>query len=774
MFFSGNRFSGNRWREHGRPIVLAALALSALLALLVLSLASLGASPDWLARHRTGCIAGLVLATLVALASVLLLLRGLRQLQQERHQALLTLRGLDERMARAHADVDASLPVLARRLADWLLENEGRRHVLEQQKYAVDRHAIVSTCDLDGRITYANDLFCTMSGYGREELIGQNHRILKSGEHSQAFWNDCWDSLVHGEVWQGEICNRHKSGALYWVRATLVPVLDAQGFPEQYIAIRTDISRRKRIEHDLQLAKEEAERANQAKNFFLASMSHEVRTPLNVMLGLAQVLDRGGLDSQQRDMVQGIRVAGQVLLRNLNDVLDFSKIEAGQMTLEQRPFKLDEVLDKLCGLLLGLAQAEGLRLDWHMPESPPQAHLSGDAARLSQILLNLVGNAIKFTPSGWVSVNVSVVQQDGEHCRLRFEVSDSGIGIQADKLGTLFQPFVQADTTVMRRFGGSGLGLSICKRLVDLMGGQTGVRSVEGQGSTFWFELPFGLIELPVAAEADAVPADAGVPSGVSGCRVLVVDDCEMSRDMMRRMLGLSGAVVTLAEDGEQALRLLQANPDGFDAVLLDLQMPVMDGPALMRAIRQQAGLAELPLLVCSAGVQPQDRIEALAAGANDFVTKPVDFERLVALLARLTSRALSIAPNIESHAAEAQDWPQIDGIDGASIQAQFDGDREFFIGLLGMLVKEIRLLLQELPALLAEDSQQTLARRLHKLRGAAGVVGAQPLVGACRAFEEVLRAPDPSALAAAAALFSAAVAPFLLQAQAHATPTSA
>ena len=634
-----------------------------------------------------------------------------------------------------------------------LAKYEANLSELNHQKFAIDQHAIVTITDPAGDITYANDKFCAISGYRREELLGRNHRLINSGQEPPALFEDIWATLKRGEVWHGELCNRNKAGQLYWVDSTIVPLLNAKGEPERHIAIRTDITRIKRIEQSLKEAKQAAEAANLAKSAFLANMSHEIRTPLNAMLGLAQVLQRGELDQQQRDLVHRLRVAGDLLLHNLNDILDFSKIEAGQMTLEQRPFQLSQLMENMKGLVDSTARAKGLTLSMDAPDLGDW-QLIGDALRVSQILLNLTSNAIKFTSRGSVAVRVILLERHDSRCRLRFEVSDTGIGIAADKLPTLFQPFTQADNSVMRRFGGTGLGLSICKRLTKLMGGTIGVDSQEHRNSCFWFELPFEM-DQSQAGDGSEPPAQATTATmtgkRLAGCHVLVVDDSEMNLYTAKQMLTLEGATTTLAMNGRQALDLLMLQPDGFDAVLMDMQMPVLNGLDAIGVLRHQLGLDKLPVVVCSAGALSEDRQRALAVGANDFMSKPIELELMVATLSRWMGQA-DAAPAVAPQASgpgnesspEASGWPEIDGIDVARMREEFHGDKEFFLTLLDMLAHQLDLTRQQLPLELAQGQPDRAAERLHKLRGAAGSIGAGQLVQACQQLEDAVRANDP------------------------------
>jgi CheY-like chemotaxis protein len=351
---------------------------------------------------------------------------------------------------------------------------------------------------------------------------------------------------------------------------------------------------------------------------------------MNAVLGLAQLLEDEPMTEDQLQMVQRINSAGRSLLGIVNDILDFSKIEAGQLSVEQRPFKLTELLGQIDSLMGPVAKGKGLSL--RLEENAPVAsRFSGDALRIEQVLINLVGNALKFTEQGGVTIRVAPVSVTEAATRLRFEIQDTGIGMTSEAVAKLFQPFTQADSGIARRFGGTGLGLSISKRLVELMGGEIGVESTPGTGSTFWFELPF---ERLADEEKTATPAvtQAKGPR-LHGLRLLVVDDSQMNLYVAERALQREGAEVTLMKDGQQALDCLRTNPQGFDLVLMDIQMPVMDGLATTRAIREDLNLKQLPVIALTAGVLAEEKQNALDAGVNDFLPKPMDMDLMASMI---------------------------------------------------------------------------------------------------------------------------------------------
>ena len=376
--------------------------------------------------------------------------------------------------------------------------------------------------------------------------------------------------------------------------------------------------------------------ASAAKSQFLAQMSHELRTPLNAVIGFAQLLERESLSEDQRELVRQVRDSGNTLLGIISDILDFSKIEAGQMRLDSQPFDLPSVLTHVGHLLQKSATDKGIALTVK-PPAETLGGLTGDRLRLEQILLNLAGNAVKFTEQGRVDVEVRTLTENEESITLRFDVRDTGIGIANEALGRLFQPFAQADTSISRRFGGTGLGLVISRRLVNAMGGELQVSSEPGRGSLFWFELSFPFVPVAIM-ETEARPVAEKVSTAtqrLTGLKVLAVDDSPINRMVVERALKVEGAHVTLATNGQEALDRLRAQPTQFDVVLMDIQMPVMDGLAATRVIRTELGQTSLPVIALSAGVLAEEQQQAIDAGVNDFLAKPMNLEQMTDMLLR-------------------------------------------------------------------------------------------------------------------------------------------
>ena len=429
-------------------------------------------------------------------------------------------------------------------------------------------------------------------------------------------------------------------GNEWWIGAVGRPYYAADGSPIGMSGVVMDITERKIAQLQLEelnrnLEQKVAERtrqlasANAAKSQFLASMSHEIRTPMNAVLGLAQLLEDEALTEDQLQMVHRINTAGRSLLGIINDILDFSKIEAGQLSVERRPFKLADLLSHIDSLMGSVAQGKGLTLRLR-DDASLSGRLSGDALRIEQVLINLVGNALKFTEQGGVTLRVAPVSITESAARLRFDIQDTGIGMTPEAVAKLFTAFTQADSGIARRFGGTGLGLSISKRLVELMGGEIGVTSISGAGSTFWFELPFD--RLPDEEQPESSAAEVEGPR-LQGLRLLVVDDSQINLYLAERVLKREGAEVTLMKDGQQALDVLRANPQGYDLVLMDIQMPVMDGLTATRAIREELGLVTLPVIALTAGVLAEEKQQALDAGVNDFLPKPMDLDLMASMI---------------------------------------------------------------------------------------------------------------------------------------------
>lgn len=478
--------------------------------------------------------------------------------------------------------------------------------------------------DPTGAIEYVNPKFVQTTGYTVEEALGNNPRVLKSGQQPAEFYKELWETISTGHDWHGEFSNKRKNGEIYWESASISPIRDSQGQIIHFVAIKEDITQRKRAQEDLLQAKQAAESASIAKSQFLANISHEIRTPMNGVIGMTGLLLETELSASQRRYADIIRSSGENLLSLLNDILDFSKIEADKLELELLDFDLRAMLEDTAEMLALRAHEKNLGFTCHIA---PHLHsfLRGDPGRLRQILLHLGGNAIKFTAKGEVAIKVTVLSESDQQFTALFEVRDTGIGVAKDKISLLFNAFQQVDASTTRQFGGVGLGLAISKRLVEKMGGEIGVRSIENQGSTFWFTTVFD----------KQLPHQNGVIVpfvNLHGIRVLAVDDKATNRLVVAEQLASCGLRHEETESAATALTLLRqayAAGDPFRLVVTDMQMFEMDGENLGRAIKADPKLRNTILVMLTSLGNRGDAKRLVNLGFAAYLTKPVSQAQL-------------------------------------------------------------------------------------------------------------------------------------------------
>ena len=590
------------------------------------------------------------------------------------------------------------------------------------------------------RIVYVNPSQCRNSGYSREEVLGKTPRMFTGPNSSKETSREIREAMERWEPVQTEVLNYRKDGSEYWADLSIVPVANKAGWYTHWISVQRDITARKAHEsllhsqaEALRTAKDAAEEATQVKSDFLATMSHEIRTPMSGVIGMTSMLRETELDSEQQDYVETIRFSSEALLELINDILDFSKGEAGRIELEEHRFDLIQAVEESLELVAPKARSKGLRLAYSVAHGVPQ-WVCGDSARFRQIVVNLVGNAVKFTEFGEVSLTVTLAERRGVHKNLiHFVVEDTGIGIPENRMSRLFQPFSQVDSSTTRRYGGTGLGLAICRDLTELMGGSIGVESQEGVGSSFWFNAVFETLESSFSAvelkaqqalankrvrvdtswksarnffrelvtrmgavwvsDEDKVPdiyvfegsPDESVdathawplvfhenrvepnPSGFAirwplrqhvalgrflsllgveidasaldeddtdgglehfALRIVFADDNPVNQKVVNAMLRRMGLKADSASNGQQVVELLMHSK--YDVVLMDMQMPVMDGVTAAQKIRSKGSSIHQPVIIAlTAGRAEEEREKCLQAGMNAFLSKPLRFQTL-------------------------------------------------------------------------------------------------------------------------------------------------
>jgi PAS domain S-box-containing protein len=508
------------------------------------------------------------------------------------------------------------------------LEDIVRERTAELKKVseAVEQSpASVVITDKKGTIEYINPTFCEITGYTAEEAIGQNPRLLKSGGLPESYYKDLWDTIIAGRTWKGDFINRKKSGEEFWESASISPIKNDDGEITHFVGVKQDITERKHMEEELITAKQAADDANKAKGDFLANMSHEIRTPMNAVIGMAHLALKTDLTIKQRDYLNKIQSSANSLLGIINDILDFSKIEAGKMDLETVEFNLEDVMDNLANLVTVKAQEkEDLEVlfntNWEVPR-----FLVGDPLRLGQVLINLSNNAVKFTNTGEIVVSTELLKRNRDQVTLKFAVKDTGIGLTREQAGKLFQSFTQADTSTTRKYGGTGLGLTISKKLVNMMGGEIWVESQYGQGTTFSFTANFGLGK-------EAAKKRFGITPDLRGMKVLVVDDNVTSREIFKDMLESFSFEVALAASGpEGTTELENANADKpFELVIMDWRMPGMDGIEASKLIKNHKGLSKIPpIILVTAYCREEVMQQAEEVGLEGFLLKPISASML-------------------------------------------------------------------------------------------------------------------------------------------------
>jgi PAS domain S-box-containing protein len=689
--------------------------------------------------------------------------------------------------------------VFARDVTEKVRDRAAARESEERFRSAFDDAPIgMALVAPDGRWIQVNRALCEIVGYSEEELLVRTFQDITHPDDLDADLAQVRQVLA-GEIkgYQMEKRYFHKNGEVVWVLLSVSLVRDPAGRPLYFVSQIQDIRARKQAKEELERAREVAEAANRAKGEFLANMSHEIRTPMNGILGMTNLVLGTALTPRQSDYLWMVKSSAESLLGILNDVLDFSRIDAGKLDLDPERFALRYALGDMLKPLVVRAQEKGLQVACHVQTEVPEM-LVGDVGRLRQIVLNLVGNAIKFTEKGEVVLRVEPAAEylaDGfQMVELHFAVSDTGIGIPADKLQAIFAPFVQGDNSITRKYGGTGLGLAISSRLAALLGGRLWAESREGQGSTFHFTAvvrvarpgrsgpapqrpgsPTGTKDRTSGPEVPARPAlppllgEGGeLPGGTA--RVLLAEDNLVNQRVASALLQRLGYAVTVVENGLQALAALESSR--FDLVLMDVQMPEMDGlqvTTVIRARERQTG-GHLPIIALTAHAMKGDRERCLAAGMDGYVTKPIlESELADALATALTlgsngewpvaggegSREegpTPLAPLLESPLAPRHS-PRADEVavlDRDALLQRLAGDVRLLAEILGLFRRSRPRLMAEIREAVEQDDPVRLSRAAHNLKGTLGNLSALAACEAAHRLEALARSGDRSDFRAA------------------------
>ena len=515
-------------------------------------------------------------------------------------------------------------------------EIEERRRTDEQliiQSTALNAVAnAIVILDISGKVLWINKAFSLLTGYTGQDIMGKSPRLLNSGKQGPDFYIELWETILEGKVWNGELINKRKDGSLYDEEMTITPLRNDSGVIVRFIAVKNDITDRKKAEEELKKSKKEAEDANKMKSEFLANMSHEIRTPLNSIVGFSNILkDKLIGNALFTEYLDNIMLSSEMLLNLINDILDLSKVEAGKTAIDYQPVNLINIVSEIESVFKLKAFEKGVLLSFHLSKDIPGSLIT-DERYLRQILFNLIGNALKFTDTGSVEIQISIINKKVEDGKidLQFSIKDTGIGIEAKDLTSIFEPFIQASKKDRNRYGGTGLGLSITRRLVELLGGVISVESEIEKGSVFGFSLfniEIGL--LYGKGEKDTVNQSLSEIKFRNPI-LLLTEDVLSNRQVIKGYLETHNVTIIEAENGEECLRAIRNQRP--DLIFMDMQMPVMDGYAAINIIKSDDALKNIPLIALSASGM-KDQIDNIRMIADDFLLKPIYKELLISKL---------------------------------------------------------------------------------------------------------------------------------------------
>lgn len=587
----------------------------------------------------------------------------------------------------------------------FLKENE-YQHLLE----SIKRSNSVVEFTPDGHILSTNAIFRSFIGYTEEELTGMHHSRLidpEGGVKNDKFWQ----ALENGEYKAGRFRRVRKNGQEVWMQATYNPVKSPNGNIDRIIKIAQDITIEIEAEKAMQKAKEAAESLNRQKDSFIANVSHEIRTPIHAVLGFTELLLEQESNPQKIGYLKSVKTAGDNLMFIINDILDLSKIEAGIIQMHATTFKLQQVIQNIFSILHLKAKQKQLKLTYSIFPGVPE-YLVGDNNRLSQVLLNLLGNALKFTYQGGVELRVENSGERDDAVMVKFTVTDSGMGIPGNKLEKIFERFSQADDSISRKFGGTGLGLNISRQLVERQNGSISVESKEGEGSRFSFSIPYPAGEAPREQVSDAAEK---VPLALTTGRILLCEDNELNQRLIEAILKENKYTVDVAGNGKKGIELFSEND--YDLVLMDLQMPELDGRETTKIIRQELH-SQVPIVALTANFMNIEREKCLRDGMNDYLSKPFKKEELFDMINRW------IAPGPQkASGGETDGSPTVVSLE--NLEEMSGGNLEFQLEMVELFIRNSGKCLQEMQVHLEKQELAEIRAVAHQLKGSFGVIGA-------------------------------------------------